>query len=93
MRNALLVCALGTGGGCLLVVAGFALAPGFNTFAVALAAGEFAMFMTQVRGWVLANLCALPSLHSGFLVVGCSCRWLLLRGCLCLRCQAGLMLH
>ncbi len=48
LRNALLVCSLGTAAGFALLVLGFALAPSFGTFAIGLAAGEFAMFMTQV---------------------------------------------
>ncbi|GAB4820150.1 hypothetical protein N2152v2_007196 [Parachlorella kessleri] len=47
LRNALLVCSLGTAAGFALLVLGFALAPSFGTFAIGLAAGEFAMFMTQ----------------------------------------------
>lgn len=50
LRNALLVCAGGTAVGCALIVVGFVAARSFAAFAMALAAGEFAMFMTQVGG-------------------------------------------
>lgn len=48
IANALALCALSTAAGCILIVADFVLARGFALFAVALAAGQFAMFMTQV---------------------------------------------
>ena len=70
LRNALLVCSLGTAAGFAPLVLGFALAPSFGTFAIGLAAGEFAMFMTQVRGAARTQRrCKFsvghPSVHAG----------------------------
>ena len=49
LQHALVLCAAGVGVGAVLVLAAFALAPTFAVFSALFAAGEFAMFMTQVR--------------------------------------------
>lgn len=48
VRSALLLCALGTGAGCLLVLLGFALAHSLPQFGLAFGVGEYCMFIMAV---------------------------------------------
>ena len=59
LQHALALCAAGIAAGAAFVIAAFALAPSFGAFVGMFGLGEFAMFMTQVRGrGCVGSVCA-----------------------------------